>query len=646
MASPKRTQRNGQTKSKKTNNKVEDDGGQTRCVCEQEHHMGVMIQCETCKVWQHCPCVGLGDGLVTPDKYYCDSCRPENHPYHVVDGVLMTNAENTSSVVAALKVKSPKTKSSARESKVSADRNNRPDTTTTTATAIEHNQGNVTRASNRRKKTDSTLDDFDQTTTSHTNSSDNSNSSNTQTDDESETSVAPVTTTTKKKGAAADKEKSAGSAGGSTTTKNSTTGTKRKKGSSTALANNTTTTTARSTITTTMAIEPDQPMKESSPAAVDQDSESAGSSSTTAAPSTRRNGRLANTKKNSRAAPEDDVNETTHIVPASKRRRTVESTTRAKEESVPETEDDDKASDKDTSNYEAVVEAPATRSRRGHGTRANKKIDPIDNEQPESTTTSEETHEASEVTAKTDSIISQPEVKRGGAHRKAQLNHHGHYSRHGSPAGTPQPAQVMPVQPTKVKYPSAKMTFADMNKRAKQLFDYISHAQVEISEMKKNREAAAAAALERANRLAIASAATSEDVIMSDSASTSASSSDSQPAWLSTPPRSVHEPIRSESLDPMTQPTITTTTTAEQKQDATTQGGSRQGSGGQPPMTPPPQNEAESCNTHSNNMHDDGSKDTTMTPAEPAPLSCLEQMNKLKRDLIHFQEKFGPKYES
>ncbi|KAK3837630.1 MAG: hypothetical protein JOS17DRAFT_786746 [Linnemannia elongata] len=58
--------------------------------------MGVMIQCETCKVWQHCPCVGLGDGLVTPDKYYCDSCRPENHPYHVVDGVLMTNAENTS----------------------------------------------------------------------------------------------------------------------------------------------------------------------------------------------------------------------------------------------------------------------------------------------------------------------------------------------------------------------------------------------------------------------------------------------------------------------------------------------------------------------------------------------------------------------
>lgn len=51
-------------------------------------HEGVMIQCETCKVWQHCPCVGLGDGEVTPDKYYCDSCRPENHPYRVQNGQL------------------------------------------------------------------------------------------------------------------------------------------------------------------------------------------------------------------------------------------------------------------------------------------------------------------------------------------------------------------------------------------------------------------------------------------------------------------------------------------------------------------------------------------------------------------------------
>ncbi|KAI1301129.1 hypothetical protein EDD11_005801 [Mortierella claussenii] len=55
-----------------------------------------MIQCETCKVWQHCPCVGLGDGEVTPDKYYCDSCRPENHPYKVVNGQLISSSKPNS----------------------------------------------------------------------------------------------------------------------------------------------------------------------------------------------------------------------------------------------------------------------------------------------------------------------------------------------------------------------------------------------------------------------------------------------------------------------------------------------------------------------------------------------------------------------
>ncbi|KAF9427698.1 hypothetical protein BGZ76_002228 [Entomortierella beljakovae] len=73
----------------------DDDGGQTRCVCNQQHHEGVMIQCETCKVWQHCPCVGLGDGEVTPDKYYCDSCRPENHPYRVVNGQLVSKSSSS-----------------------------------------------------------------------------------------------------------------------------------------------------------------------------------------------------------------------------------------------------------------------------------------------------------------------------------------------------------------------------------------------------------------------------------------------------------------------------------------------------------------------------------------------------------------------
>ncbi|KAF9125652.1 hypothetical protein BGW39_007234 [Mortierella sp. 14UC] len=664
-SSPKRSQRNGQTKSKKAqnnsssnnsnsssnnsannnNNKVDDDGGQTRCVCEQEHHMGVMIQCETCKVWQHCPCVGLGDGQVTPDKYYCDSCRPENHPYHVVDGVLMTNAENTSSVVASLKVKSPKTKSSGRESKVSTDRDNQSDS----ATAEYNHLGNGTRASKRRKKTDSTLDDLDHAPFHSTNNSSSSSSSanSPETDDESETTPAPVTTKTSKKATAADREKSAGSAGGSS----KSTASKRKKGAAVA-AYELSAATASSIVVTTMTPISDQ-SEESLPNG-DQDSESATSASTSAAPSTRRNARSTTNKKNSRTAPADDVQETIHMVPASKRRRTAESNNRGKEESAVETEDEDKASDKDSTPAESAAEAPATRSRKGHSTRANKKTEPVDDEQTESSTPAKESPSAVEDTPKADSAV--PEVtKRGGALRRAHQNHghHHHHSRHGSPSGTPQPSHTIIIHPTKIKYPSARMTIPDMNKRIKQLLEYVGHAQAEMTELKKNRKAAAAAAMERANVVAIAAAAC-EDAAMADVVNGSTSSSESQPAWLSTPPRSVHEPSRSESLDPMTQPSSSMTTTTEQKQDSPVmQGGSRRGAGGQAPMTPPPQNESGSCNTNAGNMNCDviGSKEMATGTASAsavnspvsASISCLEQINKLTHDLLHFQQKFGNK---
>ncbi|KAF9152609.1 hypothetical protein BG015_005006 [Linnemannia schmuckeri] len=589
--------------------------------------MGVMIQCETCKVWQHCPCVGLGDGLVTPDKYYCDSCRPENHPYHVIDGVLMTNAENTSSAVASLKIKSPKTKSSARESKVSTDRDSQPDTT---ATENNH-QGNVTRASKRRKKTDSTLDDLDQLSLHNTNNS-NTDASKSHTEDESEITSTPVTAKSNKKPAGSS---SKGSANGS----------KRKKG---AMPDYELSSGSASSAASAMMTPVPVQLEESLPIA-DQDSESASSASTSAAPSTRRNARSSNNKKNSRAAPADDVIEASHIVPASKRRRTAESTTRSKEDSVLETEDEDKASDKDISPTEAVAEVPATRSsRKGHSTRANKKVDPVDDEQAELMTPAEESPSASEDTARADSVVSHPEVvKRGGALRKAQQNHGHHHSRHGSPAGTPQPSQIITIQPTKVKFPSAKMTIADMNKRIKQLQDYVSHARAEMSEMKKNREAAAAAAMARANAATPAAAAACEDstMAMADNIGPSSSSSESQPAWLSTPPRSVHETSRSESLDPTTQPSTSATTTA-----MSTTTTSEQKQGGQPPMTPPPQNEAGSCNTNTGNMNCDnviGSKDkglaVTSTISALSTVSCLEQIDKLTHDLLHFQRKFGNK---
>lgn len=56
------------------------DEGVTRCVCgSADENVGLMIQCETCKCWQHCVCMGMQVEEDCPDVYYCEQCRPELH---------------------------------------------------------------------------------------------------------------------------------------------------------------------------------------------------------------------------------------------------------------------------------------------------------------------------------------------------------------------------------------------------------------------------------------------------------------------------------------------------------------------------------------------------------------------------------------
>lgn len=60
----------------------EDDGdeGVTRCLCgSTDENVGLMIQCEECKCWQHCICMGMMTESQCPDVYYCEQCRPELH---------------------------------------------------------------------------------------------------------------------------------------------------------------------------------------------------------------------------------------------------------------------------------------------------------------------------------------------------------------------------------------------------------------------------------------------------------------------------------------------------------------------------------------------------------------------------------------
>ncbi|KAG0035033.1 hypothetical protein BGZ82_005433 [Podila clonocystis] len=119
-----------------------------------------MIQCETCKVWQHCPCVGLGNGEVTPDKYYCDSCRPQNHPYKVQNGMLISNSKRApqlSSAAAALKTKSPKKRNTMNSKETSIPIELLAQKWDEDGTA--HESADDSRSSKRRRKTESTSDD-------------------------------------------------------------------------------------------------------------------------------------------------------------------------------------------------------------------------------------------------------------------------------------------------------------------------------------------------------------------------------------------------------------------------------------------------------------------------------------------------------
>ena len=100
---------------------AEDDGddGITRCICgnngksfiglypstahadvelsffAEDDAPGFMIMCETCKAWQHGPCMGFKVENECPDTYYCELCRPDLHPK--VHGTASSSSGRTTS---------------------------------------------------------------------------------------------------------------------------------------------------------------------------------------------------------------------------------------------------------------------------------------------------------------------------------------------------------------------------------------------------------------------------------------------------------------------------------------------------------------------------------------------------------------------
>ena len=57
----------------------EDDNSTIRCPCgDNTDKGGLMIQCETCLVWQHSICLGIREDKAVPPHYFCEICLPRN----------------------------------------------------------------------------------------------------------------------------------------------------------------------------------------------------------------------------------------------------------------------------------------------------------------------------------------------------------------------------------------------------------------------------------------------------------------------------------------------------------------------------------------------------------------------------------------
>ncbi|KAI9342627.1 hypothetical protein BDR26DRAFT_859274 [Obelidium mucronatum] len=78
---------------------VNEEEAVIRCVCQQTDENGHnWVQCDLCKVWQHQNCIGLeGKRLPKHKNYYCELCRPTDHPYFKLLAKQSSSVKTTSS---------------------------------------------------------------------------------------------------------------------------------------------------------------------------------------------------------------------------------------------------------------------------------------------------------------------------------------------------------------------------------------------------------------------------------------------------------------------------------------------------------------------------------------------------------------------
>ncbi|KAF9570313.1 hypothetical protein EC968_001978 [Mortierella alpina] len=121
------------SRAKGKTKKAEADTDVIRCLCKTLDDEGIMVMCETCQVWQHCSCVGLGEGKATPELYYCELCQPQLHPFIVRDGVVLSKVDRQQQQKTA--ASSSSTTKAPRKRPISATKDTPVDETTTSDSA-------------------------------------------------------------------------------------------------------------------------------------------------------------------------------------------------------------------------------------------------------------------------------------------------------------------------------------------------------------------------------------------------------------------------------------------------------------------------------------------------------------------------------
>ncbi|KAF9212866.1 hypothetical protein BGZ59_006219 [Podila verticillata] len=424
-----------------------------------------MIQCETCKVWQHCPCVGLGNGEVTPDKYYCDSCRPQNHPYKVQNGMLISNSKRApqlSSAASALKTKSPKKRNTMNSKETSIPIELLAQTWDEDTT---HESADDSRGSKRRRKTESTSDDDDEGdfhNNTHSqdeddnrirNDNNNGNSNSTSISDSISSSncSSNCNGNNNNKGDEVENDQDSEKA---YSYHNSPSTHPSKKSSST------NTRTYKHKKSASKANNADHP------------------SSTASGPEQEDTSRYQHASGSKNGRPTDQDIDGHPVVPSTKRRKTAKPDSWPRDDSLPPEDGEYTGS---STKKDANGERSDSRSKKnGTGSRSSKRQSGSDHDNEDSNTLDSSFHP---VSTRSSSHVQSPAV----IPKKSFSRRHHRGSRNSTPVpgdgeGTPQP--MAPVQPAAVRYPSAKMTMQDMTKRAKQLLDYIARVQVDMADRK------------------------------------------------------------------------------------------------------------------------------------------------------------------